>query len=114
MWRDNEVRIAAGRILGVVLCVAGFVVIGLGWNGMARVSCPDCQLPYLLSGGAAGVGLVLLGIGILVVAEIRAAREHLKEQIDRIFDAVGISGVGGGNGYVTDQTAERATTAKPS
>jgi hypothetical protein len=65
--------------------VAGFVVIGLGWNGMARVACPDCQLPYLLSGGATGVGLILFGVGLLVIGQIRAdqlrSELHLEELV---------------------------------
>jgi hypothetical protein len=69
---SRERRITYTRLLGLIFCIAGFVVIGLGWNGMARVSCPDCQLPYLLSGGATGVGLILFGVGLLVIAQIRA------------------------------------------
>lgn len=84
MWTDAHTRIAIGRILGVVLIIAGFIVLGIGWNGMARVSCPDCQLPYLISGGAVGLGLILLGIGMLVVVEIRSARDRIAERLDRL------------------------------
>ncbi|MGH2795052.1 MAG: hypothetical protein ACRDKG_12200 [Actinomycetota bacterium] len=112
MWKDNDMRIAVGRILGGVLCVAGLVVIGLGWNGMARVSCPDCQLPYLISGGAVGLALILLGIGVLLVVEIRAARERLKEQMDRLIEVARVGRAGtAGNGHVEDLD-ETVVTAK--
>lgn len=81
----RERRITYTRILGLIFCIAGFVVIGLGWNGMARVACPDCQLPYLLSGGATGMGLILFGVGLLVIAQIRAdqlrSELHLEEVV---------------------------------
>ena len=89
LLKHDDVRIAAARIVGLVLCIAGFVVIGLGWNGMARVACPDCQLPYLLSGGAAGLALILVGVGLVVTAEIRVARRQLREDLGRLVDAVG-------------------------
>jgi hypothetical protein len=82
---SRERRITYTRLLGLIFSIAGFVVIGLGWNGMARVACPDCQLPYLLSGGATGVGLILFGVGLLVIAQIRAdqlrSELHLEELV---------------------------------
>lgn len=69
---DRQVRL--GRIVGLVFCVAGFVVITIAWNGMASVACVDCQLPYLISGGATGLGLILFGGTLLVTASIRAER----------------------------------------
>jgi hypothetical protein len=79
---DRQVRY--GRILGLVFCVAGFVTIGFGWNGMAKLACPDCQLPYLLSGGAAGGALVLLGVGLLVMAQFRSERMKLTDELQRV------------------------------
>jgi hypothetical protein len=83
---DRQVRY--GRILGLVFCVAGFVTIGFGWNGMAKLACPDCQLPYLLSGGAAGGALVLLGVGLLVVAQLRSERMKLTDELQRVGSVI--------------------------
>ena len=69
---DRQVRL--GRIVGLVFCVAGFVVLTIAWNGMASVACVDCQMPYLVSGGATGVGLILFGAALLVIASVRAER----------------------------------------
>jgi hypothetical protein len=78
---DRQVRFA--RILGLIFSAVGFTVIVLGWNGMAKVACPDCQLPYLLSGGAAGLGLILVGGVLLLMAQIRSERMKLGEQVDQ-------------------------------
>jgi hypothetical protein len=85
---SSQRQVQLARILGLVFCLAGFVAIGLGWNGMARRTCPDCQLPYLLSGGATGLGLIVFGVGLLVVAQIRAERIRLGGYVDRITAAL--------------------------
>jgi hypothetical protein len=81
-------RVQLTRFIGLLFAMAGFAAIGVGWNGMASVSCVDCQLPYLLSGGAAGLGLVLVGVGLLVVAQVRAERIRLVRHVDAVRDAV--------------------------
>lgn len=83
---DRQIRFA--RILGLCFIVAGFIAIGFAWSGMAKVACPDCQLPYLLSGGAAGVGLILLGSVALVVAQIRVAQLGFQDQVGHINQAI--------------------------
>jgi hypothetical protein len=77
------------RWLGIVLVAAGFGVVGLGWDAMARVSCVDCQLPYLLSAGATGIGLVVLGVGLLVIAQLRAERLRLADHLERLLASMG-------------------------
>lgn len=83
---DRQVRY--GRILGLFFCLAGFTTIGFGWNGMAKVACPDCQLPYLLSGGAVGLGLILVGVALLVMAQVRDERVKLGEQLGQMGAAL--------------------------
>jgi hypothetical protein len=81
-------RVQLTRFIGLFFAIAGFAAIGVGWNGMASVTCVDCQLPYLLSGGAAGLGLVLVGVGLLVVAQVRAERIRLVRHVDAVRDAL--------------------------
>ncbi|MFN2591140.1 MAG: ABC transporter ATP-binding protein [Actinomycetota bacterium] len=85
---SRERRITYTRILALVFWVAGFVVIGLGWNGMARVACPDCQLPYLLSGGATGIGLIIVGAAFLVIGQIRADRLRAETHLEQLVTSV--------------------------
>jgi hypothetical protein len=87
--RGSDRQVRYGRILGLFFCLAGFVTIGFGWNGMAKVACPDCQLPYLLSGGATGLGLILVGSTLLLLAQIREERMKLAEQLREVGTTLG-------------------------
>jgi len=76
-------QIRFGRALGLLVCAGGFAAMGFGWAGTARLSCTDCQIPYLLSGGAVGLGLVIFGVTILVLAQLRAEGRRTAERLDR-------------------------------
>ncbi len=80
-------HVVYARLLGLLFCAAGFAAIGIGWAGMASRACVDCQLPYLLSGGAAGVALVILGVALLLIAELRAEGRGLAERIDHLAES---------------------------
>lgn len=93
---------------------AGFIAIGLGWNGMAKLAFVDSQFPYLLSGGATGLGLILFGTGLLVMAQIRSERLRLAEQLERVTGGLGggaaASAPASANGQVV---AGRSTYHRP-
>jgi hypothetical protein len=76
------------RLLGLLFVVGGFVLIGLGWDGASQQDCVECQLPYLLSGGAAGLGLIVFGCSMLVVAQIKAERIRLGAYVNQVAAAV--------------------------
>lgn len=111
---DRQVRYA--RILGLLFAAAGFATIGFGWNGTAKNAFIDKQIPYLLSGGAAGLGLLLLGIGLLLLAQFRNERLKLGEQLEHVAVliskavATGPGGIGSSNGRVV---AGRSTYHRP-
>ncbi len=111
---DRQVRY--GRILGLVFLLVGFIVIGLGWNGMAKQACPDCQLPYLLSGGAAGIGLILLGSTLLISAQFRDERMKLAEQLRQVGTAISKAVGAGGSATLTADlvVAGKSTYHRPS
>lgn len=92
---DRQVRY--GRILGLVFLLVGFLFIGLGWNGMARVACADCQLPYLLSGGAAGIGFILVGATLVLAAQTRDERLKLADQLREVGTAMSKAVTAGGS-----------------
>jgi hypothetical protein len=88
-----------GGKLGVAVCLVGFFVIFLGWNGAASFNDSRKQFPYLISGGIAGLALVAVGAALLVIEAARAERAELQSSIDELRRSIESMGsVGGGGG----------------
>ncbi len=82
-------RYSPGRLgarLALALAAAGFVVMGLGWNGMAGNLNPAAQLPYLVSGGLMGVALVVLGAALMVTQGAREDRQRIEGLLQQLVD----------------------------
>jgi uncharacterized membrane protein len=77
-----------GGVLGILYALAGFVLIFLGWNGAASNDRAPSQIPYLISGGIAGLALVVLGSALMVAYSLREDRVRLHESIDSLRTAV--------------------------
>ncbi len=88
-----------GGQLGLGCIGIGIILIGLGWNGAAGVDFTQGQIPYLLSGGALGLGLIITGATLLIVQNSRRDRVLLEGQLV----------LAAGNGHATDA----ASTAAP-
>jgi hypothetical protein len=71
-----------GGLLGIAYCVVGFFLIFLGWNGAASNDDEPAQIPYVISGGIAGLGLVVLGGALIVAHSLRTDRVELRASID--------------------------------
>jgi hypothetical protein len=94
-----------GGQLGLAFIAVGLLVIGLAWNGAASVDFVSGQVPYLLSGGALGLGLIVLGGAMVIVQNSRHDRSIIEGQlkelntaISRLANAVGGGGPGAHNG----------------
>jgi hypothetical protein len=70
-----------GGKLGLVFCVAGLGLIWGGWNGAATYNDIRKQFPYLISGGIAGLALVVIGVGLMVIQSQRADRVQLEANL---------------------------------
>jgi hypothetical protein len=70
------------RLVGLALCLGGFAAIAVGWAGAASKDCVPCQMPYLLSGGAAGIGLIAFGVGMMVLAQLRTEGRRLANRLE--------------------------------
>jgi hypothetical protein len=71
-------------------CVAvGILLIGLGWNGAAGINYVDGQIPYLLSGGALGLALVVVGAVLIIVENSRRDRSLVEAQLRELNTAIG-------------------------
>jgi hypothetical protein len=53
-------------IAGLVLPVLGLIAIVLAWWGASGTPYPAEQLPYLISGGVVGLGLIIAGAALFV------------------------------------------------
>ena len=71
-----------GGLLGIAYCVVGFFLIFLGWNGAASNDDEPAQIPYVISGGIAGLALVVLGAALIVAHSLRTDRVELRASID--------------------------------
>jgi hypothetical protein len=90
LWADVDRRVRLGRILGLLFVTAGFVVIGVAWNGAASINLRiDSQFPYLLSGGFLGLGLIVTGATLLFLSTVRAERQILTEKFDEMLTLLG-------------------------
>ena len=66
--------------LGGALVLAGFVAVIIGWVGTSRTVLVSGQIPYLVSGGLIGLGLIFLGgflyFGHWLAVLVRESRER--------------------------------------
>lgn len=93
----------ATTYLAVVMLALGFLLIVLGWNGAASVDTPQQQMPYVISGGLAGVGLVAAGLALLVIQEVRRATLLITQKLDQVADAsIGAGAASGPSAVPTD------------
>jgi hypothetical protein len=72
-------------VAGWLLVAAGAVGLLLGWIGVSREVLVAKQLPYLVSGGFAGLGLIILGARLLVSEDMRSYEGRL-ERMEHLVD----------------------------
>lgn len=75
--------------IAVGLAAAGFLLIVLGWNGAASLDRIPSQLPYVISGGIAGVALVGVGLTLILVNEMRRTTTQLSTQLQQLLEIGG-------------------------
>lgn len=81
---------------GGALAVAGIVAVIVGWVGTSRTVLVSGQIPYVVSGGLLGLGLIFLGgflyFGHWMAMLVREGRERAAEDrndLARLRDSVG-------------------------
>jgi hypothetical protein len=67
---------------GAILVIVGFNFIVFGWVGAARTPREIEQIPYLISGGLVGLGLVFVGALLLASAFWMALLRRFQEEAD--------------------------------
>jgi hypothetical protein len=100
--------------------MAGGVVLTFAWMGMAELAYVDGQMPYLVSGGAAGLALVVVGSTLILTAAAFDAAERgaqrtaelLKQAADEAADAVEAQAKAAAEASEKDPGEDAKTAAK--
>jgi hypothetical protein len=87
-----------GAKLGIGVCLLGFLLIFFGWNGAASLDRVQSQFPYLISGGIAGLALVVIGAALIIVETSRGERDELRKEIAALRTAIEQIGAPSTNG----------------
>jgi hypothetical protein len=70
--------------LGIGLAGLGFALIALAWNGAASFDHAPAQLPYLISGGLAGIGLIVVGVTVMAMQTMREQSAQRAAELARL------------------------------
>jgi hypothetical protein len=73
---------------GIAVAVLGFVLILIAWGQTAGEVNVALQIPYLISGGLTGLGLVMVGVTIVSVAAKRRDAVLREQQTELLADAL--------------------------
>ena len=95
--------------IGIAVVAAGFGIIAYGWSRVAGLLSVPLQMPYMISAGFTGLGLVCLGIGIVAVQAKRqetAARQRHLEELRDLVERLDRH-VSGSQGFGTDREGTR-------
>lgn len=74
--------------IGVAVTALGFALLAVAWGGVAGEDNVALQVPYLVSGGLAGIGLILVGLTVVNVAAKRRDAALRQQQIEVLAAAL--------------------------
>jgi hypothetical protein len=99
--------------LGIAYCLAGLFLVFLGWNGAATYDRVSAQLPYLISGGVAGLCLVVIGGSIIVASSARAGAAALEATVAELRESVDRMSAGGQRGATGSRSGAAMAAGRP-
>lgn len=74
--------------VGIAVAAAGFAMIMYTWGEVAALTVVPYQMPYLVSGGLVGLGLILVGLTLVNINAKRqdgAARQRQLGQVREVL-----------------------------
>jgi hypothetical protein len=86
LWQ--VLRAGVGVWVGLFIAAAGFGLIAFTWSKVAALVNVALQLPYMLSGGFVGLGLVMLGLLVVNVAVKRKEAFDRHRQLEEVREAL--------------------------
>ena len=74
--------------LGIAVAAIGFVLVMFAWGQAAGETNVALQIPYLISGGMVGLGLIMVGVTVVNVAAKRRDALLREQQTDLLASAL--------------------------
>jgi len=75
-------------LIGIAVAAIGFALIGIGWANVAGLTEVWQQMPYLLSAGLPGLGLVMTGLVVINVSARRQDAAARARQTETLTEAL--------------------------
>lgn len=72
--------------IGMVIAGIGFVLLGVAWSQVAGETEVYLQLPYLVSAGMTGLGLIMVGLTLINVSAKRRDALERERQMDQLVN----------------------------
>jgi hypothetical protein len=86
MEMKSFVRANLDRVIAVALGVVGLILLIVGWIGVSGTGLAAEQIPYLISGGLGGIGLIAIGCTMWVSADLQDEWRRLDALEERLGD----------------------------
>lgn len=74
--------------VGVAVAAAGFGVLAYTWGRVAALGNVALQVPYVVSGGAGGLGMLVVGLALVGIAARRADSAERSRQLRELRDVL--------------------------
>ena len=74
--------------LGIAVAAVGFVLVMFAWGQSAGETNVALQIPYLISGGMVGLGLIMVGVTVVNVAAKRRDAQLREQQTQLLASAL--------------------------
>lgn len=107
MRRDGNIT----TNVATAMVTIGFGLMFVAWNGAAGLDYVQGQLPFLLSGSLPGLALVLTGLTLALVHEIRTSAAEMREHLQQLAPAEVTEGPARQPAAVPERDAVVATAA---
>ena len=71
--------------VGLITCAGGFALLALAWGKVAGELNVSLQVPYIVSAAFTGLGLIMVGLTVVLVATNRAESTTRETQLREII-----------------------------